>query len=83
MINSRTDEFKTLTGPTFKLIEKQVFANPWFIKNVPVRERCDYIVERLYKPGMKYYSSDYTSFEALFTPEIMRVVERELYHYMT
>lgn len=38
-INSRSDEFKTLVGPIFKLIEKELFKLDWFIKKVPVKDR--------------------------------------------
>lgn len=83
IINSRSDEFKCTVGPIFRLIEKEVFENDWFIKKIPVTQRCDYIVNRLLHPGQRYYSSDYTSFEALFTREMMMSCEWELYDYMT
>lgn len=82
-INSRSDEFKCYVGPMFKLIEEQVYKNPHFIKHVPVADRANYIRERLYRIGAKYYTSDYTSFEALFTRELMEAVEFQLYEYMT
>lgn len=82
-INSRSDAFKCAIGPWFKVIEKEVFKNSWFIKKIPVSERPAYIYERLYKEGASYLTSDYTSFEALFTKEIMQAVEMQLYKYMT
>jgi hypothetical protein len=82
-INSRTDEFKCAVGPIFKLIEKEVFKSDHFIKKVPVASRPKYIYDKLYRSGSKYAVSDYTTFEALFVPEIMDAVEFELYEYMT
>jgi hypothetical protein len=82
-INSRSDEFKCATGPIFHLIEKEVFALPWFIKKIPVLDRPDYILSLLYSEGCHYYPTDYSSFESLFTRELMNACEFELYDYMT
>jgi len=60
-----------------------VFKLPWFIKKIPVNERPKYIYDRLYRCGAKYYATDYSSFEALFTNDIMSAVEFQLYEYMT
>lgn len=80
-INSRTDEYKTLVGPIFKHIEREVFKDPVFIKKVPVAERANYIHDRLYDPGAKYFATDYTSFEASFSPKLMLVCEIAVYDY--
>jgi len=82
-INSRSDEFKCLVGPIFKLIEEQVYKHPAFIKHVPVAKRPQYIKDLLMSAGVKYYATDYTSFEALFVKELMESCEFELYLYMT
>jgi hypothetical protein len=82
-INSRSDQFKCAVGPIFRLIEKEVFKHPAFIKKIPVNERPQYIMDRLYAEGGIYAASDYTAFESLFTKEIMEAVEFELYQYMT
>lgn len=83
LINARSDVAKARFGPWFKAIEKEVFKLPWFIKKVSVKDRPTYIVERLYRYGAKYLATDYTSFEALFTRQIMETVEFQLYEYMT
>lgn len=83
IINAGTDYRKTLCGPIFKLIEEEVFKMKYFIKKVPVRDRPKYIMEHLFIPGNKYYPTDYTSYESLFTEEMMDAVEFELYIYMT
>jgi hypothetical protein len=82
-INARHDVFKCLIGPIFKLIETEVYKDHHFIKHVPVAQRPKYIRDLLYAHGVKYYASDYTSFEALFVREFMEVCEFELYEYMT
>lgn len=81
-INSRTDEFKCLVGPIFRLIEKEVFSNPWFIKKVPIKDRPQYIRDMLFAVGGVYQETDFSSFEASFTEVIMTVCEFQLYAYM-
>jgi len=81
-INSRSDVFKTLIGPLMKAIETEVYKHPSFVKHIPVADRPNYIYNKLYRPGGKYAATDYTSFEALFTRELMESCEFELYMYM-
>jgi hypothetical protein len=81
-IQARTDMFKCAVGPYFKLIEKEVFKNPWFIKYVPVPERPKFIYERRYG-NSDYYATDHTSFEGHFSQEFMESCEFLLYDYMT
>lgn len=83
LINSRHDMFKCVSGPYFKLIEKELFSLPWFIKKIPVSERADYIMDRVYTPGGVYIATDYTAFETHFTKEMMQIVEFQLYKYLT
>lgn len=82
-INARADAFKCLVGPTFKAIEKVVLKLKYFVKYVPVADRPRFIMDRLYKTGAKYFATDFTSFEAQFTKEIMEACEMELYDFMT
>jgi hypothetical protein len=82
-INSRSDAFKCAVGPIFKLMEEEVYKDPSFIKHVPVADRPDYIMDRLYRVGAKYLATDFTSFEALFTKEMMMACEFVLYEHMT
>lgn len=81
-INSRSDEFKCLTGPIFHRIEKELFKCPQFIKYVPVPDRPNYLMERLYRVGAKYAETDYTSCEAHFDRMRMQI-EFIFYTYMT
>lgn len=82
-INARTDMFKTAVGPYFKLIEKELFKNPWFIKYVPVPDRPKLIFDTLNNPMFDIYATDHTSFEGHFDPRFMEACEFELYDYMT
>lgn len=82
-INARSDYCKLILGPYFKAIEEITYDNPHFIKHVPVDKRAQYIYDNLYTPEGKYAASDYTSFEAHFTPEVMYSIEFEYYAYMT
>lgn len=82
-INSRHDRFKCEVGPIFKLIEEQVYKLHWFIKHVPVADRPDYIMKLIGATGNVFVATDYTAFESLFTKEIMKSVEMQLYEYMT
>lgn len=82
-INSRSDAFKVMTGPIFKLIERHVFDSPHFVKKIPVRDRARFIKDRLKRNGGVYLATDYTAFESLFTRELMEQVEFAVYRYMT
>lgn len=82
-INSRTDSMKVVLGPWFKVIEEVLFKMHYFIKKIPVADRPNYIKEKLARNGSIYLASDYTSFEALFTSELMHACEFKLYKYMT
>lgn len=79
-INSRCDEFKVYSGPAFKAIEEQVYKDSWFIKHVAVPERPK-LVNNLRQAGLRYFATDYTSFEAHFSPEFMQVCECTLYRH--
>lgn len=82
-INSRSDKFKVFSGPFFKQIENVVYSHNGdinFIKHYPVQERPE-VIDRLPK-GMRYYGTDYTSFEKHFTASVMHAIEFVLYDYM-
>jgi len=81
-INSRTDEFKTLVGPIFKLIEKELFSRVEFIKKIPVDMRPRHLLERFYNKYRFLFNTDFSSFEAHFV-KLMENCEMKLYRYMT
>jgi hypothetical protein len=80
-INSRVDDFKVFWGPACRQIEEALFQLPYFIKHVPVPLRPGKI-ENLIQGGARYYATDYSSFEALIRPEVMRATECVLYRHM-
>lgn len=82
-INSRSDSYKAAVGPILKLIEKQLFARPEFIKKISGRERAQYIMDQLEGMPQRYVTTDYTSYEGSFTKELMEKVEFIMYDYMT
>jgi len=82
LINSREDYFKVYSGPLFEAISDELFANPWFIKNVPVEKRPDLMAETLERMGATYFMTDYTSMEAHFTPEVIDAIEGTMYRFM-
>lgn len=80
-INARSDYVKCIIGRFAASIEKQVFKNPCFIKKRPRAEWPDYITDLC--SGREHgYASDYSSFEASFVREIMKICEMQLYIYM-
>lgn len=81
-INSRSDEFKCLTGPIFQRIGEVLFARPEFIKKIPVHDRPKYILDRIYQEGGKYISTDFSSFEAHFREDLMKDCEFIMYRHM-
>lgn len=82
LINSRVDTAKCFWGPYVEAVSKKLFANPWFIKNTPVAERPQVLRDALFKPGQKYIFTDYTAFEAHFTPEIMSMLQARLFSHL-
>lgn len=81
-INSRVDVAKCQFGPICSAASKAVFANPNFIKTIPVSERAKAIKEKIYVHGEECDSTDYTSYEAHFTAERMRLTTGELFKWL-
>jgi len=79
-INSRVDTFKVISGPAFHAIEQLVFHHPAFVKFVPVPDRPA-LINGLESQGVHYLWTDYTSFEASFSREVMLAVECQLYRH--
>jgi hypothetical protein len=82
-IYARCDEAKVLTGPWFKLIEKELFKLPYFIKKIPKRDRAKYLYAWLYDEFSTYFASDFTSYESHFVAKVMQALEIKFYKYMT
>jgi len=80
-INSRSDTFKCEIGRFFKVIEKELYKHPFFIKNVPVADRPAFISAK-FRPG-KVMESDWKACEAMFTRDLMYDCEFILYCFLT
>nr|QDH87823.1 MAG: RNA-dependent RNA polymerase [Riboviria sp.] len=81
-INARNDKYKVLVGPIYRAIEKIVFAQPDFIKKIPVADRPQYILDRLFAVGAMYGITDFSRFEASFIQEVQEAIEFEMYDWI-
>lgn len=81
-INSRCDIAKCYFGPVVSAVSDRVFALDEFIKTVPVPDRPMVIKEKLQFDGSEFIFTDYTSFEAHFTQEVMEITQFALFRYM-
>lgn len=84
-IFARSDIAKIYFGPVFKAIEKVIFDPdlcPEFVKKIPVRERGEYVMSRLYNEGHVYVATDYSSFECHFNSDLMENCEFLLYEHL-
>jgi hypothetical protein len=70
-------------GPIVCLIEKEISKLEYFVKNIPVDERPQHLLDEIFQDGAKYFGTDFTTYEASFTPQLMLACEIELYEYMT
>ncbi len=82
-IYSRSDFAKVILGPYIALASAQIMkTRPEFIKYVPVHLRPKYIRDRMRFFSNQYRSTDYTSFEAHFTAEMMEDCEMLLFEHV-
>jgi len=81
-INSRADEFKTMCGPIFKLIEEVFFKHADFIKKIPVAERPEFLFNKLNSCGLPVQCMDFKKMESHFT-QLTFQLEFQFYEYMT
>jgi len=81
IINSRIDAAKCYFGPVVKAVSDRLFTMPEFIKTVPVPDRPAVIRNSLLDAGDNedYVFTDYTAFEAHFTPEVMQMTQFMLF----
>lgn len=91
-INASNDIFKLASGRWFWAMEEVMYdhtgvgpknaaGQSWFIKHVAVPDRPA-LIRQLREFGNRYVSSDFTSFEASFTPMVMKALELKLYKFM-
>lgn len=81
-IYARSDDAKVEFGPFFHAIEEVLYEQAEFIKHCPVRDRAKYIYEHLYRLDGEYVATDYSSYEAHFSRELMLSCEFVLYKHM-
>jgi len=85
-IYARDDVAKIFFGPYVKLMEERIYDHEEgfkeFIKHVPVHERPRHISDALARDGHVYVATDYSSFEAHFSVELMFSCEMILYEHM-
>ena len=81
-IFSRSDTFKCLFGPIVAQVENVIFKHPSFIKKVPNPERPQHMMDTFENFPGEFYSTDYTSYEASFRPELMRACEYQMFKYI-
>jgi len=81
-INSRSDPFKCMVGPYFKLIEKVFYAHQDFIKKIPVSERPEALFQKLFCIGVPVQCMDFKKMESHFTKFTFEL-EFDFYEYMT
>lgn len=78
-IYARSDYFKVIFGPYVKLMEKCVFSSTYFVKKIPVKDRHDWLLNKLYMDGALFGSTDFTGFEKHSIPRLMRVTVHKVY----
>lgn len=71
-IMSRSDDYKTRVGPFFRKFDKILFKKKFFIKKIPVTERAAWLSEK-FRYAREIFCTDFTSFEATFGPDLMRI----------
>lgn len=82
-INSRSDHFKAITGPLFRLIDEALFQRPEFVKKISMVDRPDWILDELLMEGAQYGATDFTAYEAHFKERLMDATEFKLYEKLT
>ena len=85
LINAPSDVTKVFFGPIISRIEEQVYASPWFIKKVPVRDRPRFLKEMRARLSAicDMSDSDFESFECSFTAQQKEAIELWFTKYMT
>lgn len=82
IINGRVDFSKIIFGPLVKSLEKVIYKLPFFVKNIPVADRPSYILRNVSGSG-RTVATDYSSYEASFTPLYCLCIEYEIYAYFS
>jgi len=81
-IFARGDLAKCVFGPFVKQCEKVLFAEPFFVKGIPVNEWAGLMVERLMVDGATYEEGDYSSMESSFIVALLDALDCAFYKHM-
>lgn len=81
-IYARVDEFKVLFGPVCKQIENVFFSLSNCVKHMTQSERAKHIKDKL-SGWNQYLASDFTTFESSFEPDILEILDMQLFMHMT
>jgi len=81
-IYARSDYFKCIFGPLVAAVEEEVYKHPAFIKKIPIKDRPQYIRDRLGNLDKLLFATDITSMEAAFDPGLMDACDITLMDYM-
>jgi hypothetical protein len=81
-IHPESDEVKVMMGPLFKAIELIVYRLQSFVKHIPVVDRPNYMLENVERAGWIKLLTDFSSFEAGFSPEGQASLEFPMYKFM-
>lgn len=87
LISAAIDRTKISLGAASKYMESVVYGNNGeitikFIKHVPMTGRIKYIQELMNYGCVKWFSTDYSSFECSFSHVFMSVCEMQLYKHL-
>lgn len=91
IIAARADKSKTDFGPLIKAVEKIVYAIernglPVFPKSIPMHRRAEYLIEMFGEEvpaGFALLETDFERMESHLIARIMRVIEVEVYKWVT
>jgi hypothetical protein len=81
-IHPESDEVKVVMGPLFKAIEEIVYHLKSFVKHIAVTDRPNYMMSNVEQAGWVKILTDFSSFEAGFSPDAMHALEFPMYRYM-
>lgn len=81
-IYAREDVAKVFFGPACAKIEEILYAQPEFIKHIPVKDRGSYVFDRLFEEGARYVATDFSSYECHFNAARQESCEFVLYDHV-
>jgi hypothetical protein len=71
---------KAFAGPFIKAIENEVYKLPWFAKHLTMDEKIQRVIG-LRDRFQHYYATDFSKFEASFSPQFQKLCENQLFRH--